>query len=174
MPKRELNATLDADSIDRVIGELRAYKTRFRNDVERFLQAVAKQIATNARDGFAGSQVDILTEGRADHSARATVTVEGSGNSRLVVASGEDVIWCEFGTGVYFNGSAGSSPHPKGAELGYTIGGYGIGNGKRAAWRYQSGAGIVETHGTPATMPLYKAFMKVLPEIGKIANGVFG
>lgn len=41
------------------------------------------------------------------------------------------MLFIEFGAGIHYNGSAGSSPHPKGNEFGYTIGSYGKGLGKK-------------------------------------------
>lgn len=49
---------------------------------------------------------------------------QGKYTIKLII-SGSDVAFVEFGTGITFNGSAGSSPHPKGAEMGMLIGEYG-------------------------------------------------
>lgn len=80
----------------------------------------------------------------------------------------------EFGAGVYHNGSAGSSPHPKGSELGFTIGGYGEGMGKRQTWGFYEDSELRLTHGTPAIMPMYNALKTVCDEIAGIAKEVFG
>lgn len=106
--------------------------------------------------------------------AEVTVSVEHKSGSSLVIASGEDAIWVEFGAGVYHNGSAGSSPHPKGTELGFTIGGYGKGDGKKNIWGYYSDGELKLTHGTPAKMPMYRAVQTVCNEIASIAKEVFG
>lgn len=71
---------------------------------------------------------------------------------------GEQAVFVEFGAGVYYNGAAGSSPHPYGVELGYTIGDYGWGFGQFDEWGYTDANGKYRlTHGTPAAMPLYNA-----------------
>lgn len=96
-------------------------------------------------------------------------------NVSVVVASGEDAVWVEFGAGVYHNGAAGSSPHPKGNELGFTIGSYGKGNGRKTTWGYLDDDGELHlTHGTPATMPMYRAMETVSEEVYLIAKEVFG
>lgn len=91
----------------------------------------------------------------------------------VVIAAGEDAVWVEFGAGVYHNGSAGSSPHPKGAELGFTIGGYGKGMGKRKTWGFYEDGELRLTHGAPAVMPMYNAMKTVCDEIASIAKEVF-
>ena len=90
-----------------------------------------------------------------------------------MIASGEDAIWAEFGAGVYHNGSAGASPHPKGSEFGFTIGGYGYGQGKKAVWGFYEGDELMLTHGAPASMPMYRSVQWVCDEIYKIAKEVF-
>ena len=66
----------------------------------------------------------------------------------------------------------GNSPHPKGAELGYTIGSMGR-NGRKKAWGYYQNGALVLTHGTPASMPLYNATVMVCNEIDRIAWEIF-
>ena len=105
--------------------------------------------------------------------AEVTVSLDQRDNVTVVVAQGEDAIWVEFGAGVHHNGSAGSSPHPSGAELGFTIGGFGKGNGKKDIWGYYEGGELRLTHGTPAVMPMYNAMKMVCDEIVDIAREVF-
>lgn len=55
---------------------------------------------------------------------------QGYSEAKLIV-EGRELLFIEFGAGIHYNGSAGSSPHPKGNEFGYTIGSYGKGLGKK-------------------------------------------
>ena len=104
-----------------------------------------------------------------------TVSVSERGDIAVVVADGEDAVWVEFGAGVYHNGSPGSSPHPNGSELGFTIGSYGKGYGKANAWGYyDSDDRLIITRGTPASMPMYNAAQQVSKEAISIAKEVFG
>lgn len=105
--------------------------------------------------------------------AQVTVSLSNTDDVSLVIANGEDAVWVEFGAGVYHNGSAGSSPHPEGSELGFTIGGYGKGMGKKEVWGYYEGDELRLTHGTPAIMPMYNAVKTVCDEIADIAREVF-
>lgn len=92
----------------------------------------------------------------------------------MIVADGEDAVWCEFDAGVYHNGAAGSSPNPYGPELGLTIGSYGKGHGKRSAWGYYDENGeLVITRGAPASMPMYRAARDVTVRAVQIAREVF-
>ena len=86
-----------------------------------------------------------------------------------------DILFLEFGAGIHYNGPAGSSPHPKGTEFGYTIGSYGEGHGKQDSWVYQAPTGEwVRSHGTEATMPVYNASLEIIRQIETIAREVFG
>ena len=106
--------------------------------------------------------------------AQVDVSVDNRGSVTVVVANGEDAVWIEFGAGVYHNGSPGSSPHPSGAELGFLIGGFGKGNGKKETWGYYEEGELKLTRGTPATMPMSRAITTVCDELSEIAKEVFG
>lgn len=118
------------------------------------------------------------TEKDTSRNAEVKVYVTDAGNISVVVADGEDAIWCEFGAGVYHNGSVGSSPNAWGGELGFTIGSYGKGQGRKNAWGFYAEPDKKEsltiTRGTPATMPMYTSAVKVTGMAIKIAKEVFG
>ena len=91
-----------------------------------------------------------------------------------LVLEGREVLFIEFGAGVHYNGSVGSSNHPKGAENGFLIGTYGMGNGSRQVWGYYADSGeLVLTHGTKATMPMYMADQEIIRNVVRIAREVF-
>ena len=171
---KKISFGLSVVEINRAMRELEQYKKDFIRKVELLRERVAERLAQKAESGFTGAIVDDLRHGESARLADVKVSVENQGNVTLVIASGEDAIWVEFGAGVYHNGSAGSSPHPKGAELGLTIGDYGKGYGKKAAWGYYEDGELHITHGTPAKMPMYRAMESVCNEIAQIAREVFG
>lgn len=171
---KKISFGLSVVEINRAIRELEQYKRDFVRKVELLRVRVAERLAQKASDGFTGAVVDDLTHGESKKLADVKVSVEDHGDVTLVIASGEDAIWVEFGAGVYHNGSAGSSPHPKGAELGFTIGDYGKGYGKRAAWGFYEDGELHITRGTPAKMPMYRSMESVCNEIASIAREVFG
>lgn len=132
MGKKVIRIRLSEKDIDRAIKELEQYKLEIIRKTELLRKKIAERIGTLAQSGFNGAVVDDLTdESGGARRAEVQVSIDERENVSVVIAAGEDAVWVEFGAGVYHNGSAGSSPHPKGAELGFTIGGYGKGMGKR-------------------------------------------
>ena len=174
MSKKKITVGLSEQDIDRAIRELAQYKADFTQKVELLREKVAERLADEARSGFAGAIADDLVKG-GQRLADVKVSVDNRGSLTVVVASGEDAVWVEFGAGVYHNRSPGSSPHPRGSELDFTIGGYGHGRGKQQMWKFKNDDGkLVWTHGTPASMPMYKAVQTVCNDIKDIAREVFG
>lgn len=172
MGKKVIRFGLSAREIDRAIRELEQYKQDIIRKTDLLRERVAERLAELSRDGFAGAVVDdLLKDGQ--RTAQVDVSIDQRDNVTLVIARGEDAVWVEFGAGVHYNGSAGTSPHPKGSELGFTIGGYGKGMGKKDVWGFYEDGELHLTHGTPATMPMYNAVKIVCDEIAEIAREVF-
>lgn len=172
--KKKISFGLSVREIDRAIKELEQYKQELIRKTDLLREKVVQRIASLAQSGFSGAIVDDLTqESGGTRMAEVTVSLDQRDNVTVVVAQGEDAIWVEFGAGVHHNGSAGSSPHPSGAELGFTIGGFGKGNGNKDIWGYYEGGELRLTHGTPAVMPMYNAMKTVCDEIADIAREVF-
>lgn len=174
MGKKVIRISLSEKDIDRAIKELEQYKREIIRKTELLRVKVAERIAALAQSGFNGAIVDDLTgESGGARKANVQVSIDERENVSVVIAAGEDAVWAEFGAGVYHNGSVGSSPHPKGQELGLTIGGYGKGMGKRQVWGFYEDGELKLTHGAPATMPMYNAMKIVCDEIVAIAKEVF-
>ncbi len=184
MSKTVIRIGLGEKEIDRAIRELEQFKKDFRNKVDTYRKRIAEEIAVQASLGFGSCVMDDvigtvvdgkMTRGGTTRRPEVNVSFSHDNAISVVVADGEDAVWCEFGAGVYHNGSAGMSPHPKGKELGFTIGSYGAGKGKQQVWGYYDGNGdVVITRGTPASMPLYNAAQYVLRKSVEIAREVFG
>lgn len=176
-----INVQLNSASIDAAIRELQEYSKWVQRKADELRKRVAELISNQAQtvfqssvaeSGFAvidGSPVDETRFGE------VTVTVRPeSDNTTVIIASGKDAVFMEFGAGVYYNGSVGSSPNPWGTDLGFTIGSYGLGNGKKEVWGYPGEDGKIHlTHGAPASMPLYRAVVSVANDIEQIAREVF-
>ena len=178
MGKKTISFGLSEEDIDRAIRELEHYKQEIVKKTELLREKVAQRLADEADQGFAQAVSDtIISTGGlvSELHSNVDVSVDNRGSVTVVIANGEDAVWIEFGSGVYYNGSPGTSPHPSGAELGMTIGGYGLGHGKQSVWGYYDEThNLVLTHGAPATMPMSKAITTVLNEISSIAKEVFG
>ena len=167
---------LSESEIQRAIDEVEKFRTEFQNKVDTYRKRIAEEIAVQASTYFDNAVMDDVING-SPRKPDVTVDWSDDGKIAVVVANGEDAVWCEFGAGVYHNGSVGSSPHPKGNDLGFTIGSYGKGHGKQSVWGYYSDpdskSGLVLTHGTPASMPMYNAAQEVLRKSVEIAKEVF-
>lgn len=172
MGKKVITFGLSAREINRAIKELEQYKQEIIRKTDLLREKVADRLAELVKSGFAGAVVDDLLRG-GQRTAQVDVTIEDRENVTLMIANGEDAIWAEFGAGVHHNGSPGSSPHPKGSELGFTIGSYGKGMGKKDTWGFYEDGELRLTHGAPATMPMYNALKTVCDEISEIAREVF-
>ena len=170
---KTIRFNLSVSGIGRAISELKAYKRDIARKTEIFQKRFAEEVAKLAQSGFDSSYLDYQVDGETTP-ATVSVDVTSDGNTSFVTAYGEDAVWIEFGAGVYYNGASGSSPHPKGQELGYTIGSYGKGQGKRKVWGYYRDGELILTHGTPATMPMYNALKQACDNIWSIAREVFG
>ena len=174
MSKRVIRFGLDVKDIDRAIREVNEFKREFRNKVDTYRKRIAEELAAQASLNFGNAVVDDVING-SPRKPDVTVSVSERGGVSVIVADGEDAVWCEFGAGVYHNGSVGSSPNPYGNDLGFTIGSYDKGYGKKQAWGYYDENGeLVITRGTPATMPLYNAAQEVMRKAIEIAREVWG
>ena len=167
---------LSTSEIQRAINEVEQFKTDFLKKVDTYRKRICEEIAAQASANFGSAVMDDVINGSP---RKPEVTVDWSDNGKIavVVANGEDAVWCEFGAGVYHNGSVGSSPNPYGNDLGFTIGSYGKGRGQQKVWGYytdpETKTGLVLTHGTPASMPMYNAAQEVLRKSVEIAREVF-
>lgn len=170
----------DENSVEQALTALDSYRRTFEQRVSTFTNRLATELQDEAQQIFATSVIDdgseivdkkVITKYR---NANVDVSVKSeSGNTVVVIATGEDAVWVEFGTGIYFNGASGGSPHPNGSKLGMVIGGYGKGHGKRKTWGYYEDGVVQLTHGVPAQLPLYRATISVCDRIAEIGREVF-
>lgn len=171
MPKT-ISMRLSAESIRNAVKELQEYKDWVSRKTDELRNQVAKRIAEEAQAGFNISPISVDAIDDSYRTASVNVRIDDQGHVTVIIADGEDAVWAEFGAGVWFNGQAHSSPHPKGEELHLTIGDYGKGKGQYDMWSYYDGERHF-TMGTPSSMPFYKAYMNVLNDLPNIAKGVF-
>ncbi len=173
MGKKVIKFSLSDNDIDKAIDELKLYKQELQKKIDTYHKRIAEEISNMASLNFGSAVIDDRVKG-GTRKPNVTVDVQSRGNILVVVANGEDAVWCEFGAGVYHNGSVGSSPNPYGNDLGFTIGSYGKGYGKQTAWGYYEDGDLIITRGTPASMPMYNAVQDVTKKAIEIAREVFG
>lgn len=172
MAKKVISFTLDPNSIDKAIREVQQYKADITRKMKLLQNRVSTLIAWRASQGFSSALVSDIISGEKRFGS-VDVQVDERGDITVILAMGEDAAFIEFGAGVYYNGSVGSSPHPKGGELGMTIGSYGKGYGAKNVWGFYEDGELKLTHGTPAAMPMYNAVKEVCADIANIAKEVF-
>lgn len=166
-----LDVVLTPSGIDKAIKKLDKYKDELTQKLYTFCNRLAQE-------GYRIVQREKATQGDSDTSFTPTVTIDSGVKSckATLSISGKDVLFVEFGSGVYYNGSLGSSPNPKGGEFGYFIGSYP--NQTHAGdrtWFYKDSNGVRKrSHGTKASMPMYKASQYMRGHFAEIAREVFG
>lgn len=170
MANKTIKINLSQKSIQGAIKQLRQYQNSLKSKNELFVRRLSEL-------GIPVIDRNIsLAQGDSDKNHNTYIKINSFGNfSRAtLVCEGVDLLFIEFGAGIHYNTPAGSSPHPKGQELGYTIGSYGKGKGKNDSWTYESETGEwVRSYGTEATMPLCKTSVEIMQNIRKIAKEVF-
>ena len=180
---RTISFTLDPDSIDDAIRQVREYAAEIEAKTEQLRKMIAERIHWSASEGFRtavtsdviGVLVDKKVYSAEPYESDVTVTITHSGDVSVIFAEGKDAVFIEYGAGVYHNGAAGSSPHPWGEQYGYFIGSYGKGHGQRRAWGFRDETGkVVLTHGTPAAMPMFRGMTEAIGTIREMAQEVFG
>lgn len=170
---KKITIGLNTKDINRAIREIEKYKQELQVKVKECEKRIAEALSKEVTSNFNSAIGDTSIRG-GNRPANVVVRVDSKGTMTVVIAEGEDAVFCEFGAGVYYNGGAGSSPNPYGSNLGLTIGSYGQGKGKQKAWGYYDTNGnLVITRGTPASMPMYHAIQTITQKAIEIAKEVF-
>lgn len=170
---------LSPSSIDKAIKELQAYEQSLNDKCEEFVRELAEIGIPVIDERMSAATFTIDSNGiqsGADSTHNTYIKIHSFGDysEATLVTEGSELLFVEFGAGVYYNGSVGSSPHPKGGEFGYRIGYYGKGHGKQKVWGYYDDGGeLVLTHGVNATMPVYSAWKEMYMKLDEIAREVF-
>ena len=178
--KTVIKVNLSPAGCDDAIKQLRKYKRKLNERIYRLIDLMLE----NGED-YAINEVGHFDTGE----TVSSVVAYRKGKKGVIIAKGA-AIWIEFGTGVHYNGAAGSSPHPKGAELGMTIGSYGQGYGRQDGWFYPTddpryeikrrdengnivGTGYGYTHGIKANAFMYRTAKELERQIPELAKKVF-
>ena len=165
---------LSVDGINRLINDLENYKKQLLIKAEQLLNELSKRGIRTAKERIQG------TIGDSDKHVKVEVSdISYVGNNVIltITAEGEDILFIEFGAGVFYNGGeVGKSPHPWGGEMGYVIGKYpkgrkGYSLGRFMSWTTPSGK---ISMGTKASMPMLGAMETMYKDIDDACKKVFG
>lgn len=168
---KKIRISLSEKSIRNAINEIEVYKRQFVERNEVFVRRLAGLGIPVIDQNIAAAQGD----SDKSHNTYIKINSFGSYSEAKLVVEGKSILFIEFGAGIRYNGSSGTSPHPKGEEFGYTIGSYGKGQGSKDFWFYYADTGeSVMSHGTEATMPVFRASQEIIQNIRRIAREVFG
>lgn len=171
-----ISVPLSVEGLDEAIKQIEAYKLKLHDKCERLARLIAERVAWSAAQGFSGAIADDIFKPPGERpSPDVSVSIDDQGMVQVVMADGSDAVFIEFGAGVYYNGTAGSSPHPMGEENGFLIGEYDKGQGKKKTWALPGSTKLqpILTHGTPAAMPMYHGLQDALAVITDLAMEVF-
>lgn len=165
---KTITMTLDSKSIDKALKEIREYKKWLQKKTDELLSALVDVGVKEASIRFTTAMYDGL-EAQPDADVEGIKTNDGW----VIRAKGRDVVFIEFGAGVYHNPS---EPYPNPRPDGIVgIGEFGDGKGKRQGWVYKNANDErVFTRGNPSAMPLWYATQEMERQITKIAREVFG
>ena len=166
-------------SIKQAINQLKEYKKWILKKTEQLIKELAEAgidvIDENMeKASYTYDSKGIQSGSNTSHTTEVKIKKTGDTVTANLVVNGEELMFIEFGAGVYYNGSAGNSPHPKGAVNGMIIGSYGKHHGIQKVWGYYSDSGnLVLTHGVEAQMPVYKAEMEIIQTYIDVARRAF-
>ena len=157
--------SLSVESIDNAIAELKSFRDSIDKKKDKLFEELANIGLEEATLRFTGAVYDRETH--------TDIEVKSISNGYVIVASGKDVAFIEFGAGIHYNNN--STYKGKKPEEISDIGTYGKGYGSRHMWGYPDGnGGIKLTHGNPAAMPMWYAREEMRKNILKISREVFG
>ena len=110
---KKISISLSQKSIQNAIKEIEAYKRQFIDRNELFVRRLAELGIPVIDQNIAAAQGD----SDKNHNTYIKINSFGSYSEAKLVVEGSDLLFIEFGSGIHYNGSAGTSPHPKGEEF---------------------------------------------------------
>lgn len=155
---------LSEQSINQALKDLKAYKQDLNRKVQQLIDLMCQY----------GEDYAINLVGHVDTGATVNSIHGYRSGDRGVIVAGGNAVWLEFGTGTRRNGPVGGSPHPKGTELGMTIGEYGLGHGADPnGWWYFDGEAVKHTYGVKANMFMWQTARELERVAPELARGLF-
>lgn len=141
------------------------------NDYQKDLERKGKEICRRLADYGKSLAVTAYSGTQYDGNKDVSVTVEERTNGYAIVASGETVLFLEFGAGVTYGYG-----HPQADQFGMGPGTYPDGKGHwddPNGWWIPKSAGGGHTYGNEPSMAMYNAAKDLRAEIERVAREVF-
>ena len=169
-----IKCNLSVESIDKALKQLANYKKRFLKCQDKLMDELAK-LGYETADSAMPPEGSVAYQG-----GGANLTVSNKDGVITIGLHGQQAVFIEFGSGLEFNGREGTSSHPHGQELGYTIGSWSLGPQGAGqifnpdGWFFYDNGDWVHTWGNPTYMPLGKAEAKLTSDVMTVVRKVFG
>lgn len=179
MARHTIKISLSENLINEAIRQLKQYKEWITEKTFQLVKELAEVGIPVIDENMAKANYTYDAEGirsgsNTNHYTYVKLRSFGGYNEAILTVEGKELMFIEFGAGVFYNGEAGTSPHPKGEVNGMVIGSYGEGHGVQKIWGYYADSGeLILTHGVEAQMPVYKADMEIIQKYAEVARRVF-
>ena len=162
-----IKCTLETNSIQKAIGEIRAYREDLNNKLQQFVSLLVQDGVTVANARLSSTKGD-STQGTIGFG----LNNDGDIVSAIISLEGKDALFIEFGAGIAYNTGM---QHPDAGENGYGPGTYPSKTPPNKAinpgyWYYGSGKRSI---GTEASMPIYHAAETIRNKAIQRASEVF-
>ena len=161
---------LDRESVAHAIRELKAVRLEWQRKAdlcsEMIAAALADEIDKNLHEITMTDDIKNVKTHTLEPRSQPMVAV-ASGNR--VYIQGVDVVFVEFGAGIYHNASV-DNPLSEAVHFNTDIGSYGQGQGNKKYWFV---AHNLISCGTPAYMPIHNAIETIKPQIPTLVRSVF-
>ena len=149
-----IKCTLDTNSIQAAIDEIRAYREDLNNKLQQFVSLLVQDGVTVANARLSSTKGD-STQGTIGFG----LNNDGDIVSAIISLEGKDALFIEFGAGIAYNTGI---QHPDADEFGYGPGTYPSKHPPNKAinpgyWFYREDGELVKSIGTQASMPMYHA-----------------
>lgn len=163
MGNKIISCTLSDNSLNKAIAELEAYRQSVEAKMLELCRKLADMGAVEISLGYARA----IYDGAKD----IIVNVEPEGNGYVILASGEALLFCEFGAGVTYGYG-----HPLAGELGMGPGTYPSDKGHwddPNGWYIPKENGGGHTYGNPPNPVMYQTARDLERAIKQVAQEVF-
>lgn len=158
---KKITVALDAKSINKAIRDIRKLDAEWNRKTNEVIRRLAEIGATKASLGFSRA----VYTGDND----VSISVKPIENGYAIIASGEAVLFIEFGSGITYGYG---HPEPMGYGPG-TYPGKGHWNDPNG-WRLPKSKGGTHTYGNPPSATMYHTGKELQQEVLRIAQEVFG
>lgn len=158
---KKITVELDAKSINKAIRDIRKLDAEWNRKTNEVIRRLAEIGATKASLGFSRA----VYTGDND----VSISVKPIENGYEIIASGEAVLFIEFGSGVTYGYG---HPEPMGYGPG-TYPGKGHWNDPNG-WHLPKSKGGTHTYGNPPSATMYQTGKELQQEVLRIAQEVFG